>query len=87
VSNDQIENVHLDRVRAFWNAAERIHLETMNVFYQRFAPFGLHRESLKTNYGCAENVGGATFSHPRGPIVVEQVDEVMLQEKGVAHLL
>jgi acyl-CoA synthetase (AMP-forming)/AMP-acid ligase II len=40
---------------------------------------------LKTNYGCAENVGGATFSDPHGPIVVEQVDKAMLQEKGIAR--
>jgi acyl-CoA synthetase (AMP-forming)/AMP-acid ligase II len=85
VRDDQIEGVSLNRVRAFWNAAERIHIETMHVFYKRFAPFGLRRESLKTNYGCAENVGGATFSDPHGPIIVEQVDEVMLQEEGIAH--
>jgi acyl-CoA synthetase (AMP-forming)/AMP-acid ligase II len=84
VRDHQIENVRLDRVRAFWNAAERIHIETLHAFYKRFAPFGLHRDSLKTNYGCAENVGGATFSDPNGSIVVEQVDEVMLQQKGIA---
>jgi acyl-CoA synthetase (AMP-forming)/AMP-acid ligase II len=85
VRDDQIENVRLGRVRAFWNAAERIHLETMHTFYKRFAPFGLHHDSLKTNYGCAENIGGATFSDPYGPIVVEQVDEKTLQQKGIAH--
>lgn len=85
VRDDQIEGVSLHRVRAFWNAAERIHLETIEAFYRRFAPFGLYRNSLKTNYGCAENVGGATFSDPYGPIVVEQVDEVMLQQKGIAR--
>ena len=87
VRDNQIESVRLDRVRAFWNAAERIHLETLQAFYKRFAPFGLHRDSLKTNYGCAENVGGATFSDPYGPIVVEQVDEIMLQQKGIARPL
>lgn len=87
VRDDQIENVRLDQVRAFWNAAERIHIETLQAFYKRFAPFGLQRDSLKTNYGCAENVGGATFSDPNGPIVVEQVDERMLQQKGIARPL
>ncbi|NWG01874.1 MAG: AMP-binding protein [Syntrophaceae bacterium] len=85
VRDDQMEGVRLDRVRAFWNAAERIHLETIQAFYKRFAPFGLHRDSLKTNYGCAENIGGATFSDPHGPIVVEQVDDVVLQQKGMAQ--
>jgi fatty-acyl-CoA synthase len=85
VRDDQIESVRLDRVRAFWNAAERIHIETIQAFYNRFASIGLHRDSLKTNYGCAENVGGATFSDPYGPIVVEQVDGIILQQKGIAH--
>ena len=85
VTDDQIEGVNLNGIRAFWNAAERIHLETIEAFYKRFAPFGLHRDSLKTNYGCAENVGGATFSDPHGPIVVEQVDKAILQEKGIAR--
>ena len=85
VTDEQIEGVNLNGIRAFWNAAERIHIETIDAFYKRFAPFGLRRESLKTNYGCAENVGGATFSDPHGPIVVEQVDKVMLQEKGIAR--
>jgi|GEM_PF-1545766 len=85
VRDDQIESVRLDRVRAFWNAAERIHIETLQTFYKRFASFGLHRDSLKTNYGCAENVGGGTFSDPYGPIVVEEVDERTLQQKGIAR--
>jgi acyl-CoA synthetase (AMP-forming)/AMP-acid ligase II len=85
VRDDQIESVRLDRVRAFWNAAERIHIETLQTFYKRFASFGLHRDSLKTNYGCAENIGGATFSDPYGPIVVEEVDERALQQKGIAY--
>ncbi len=86
VREDQIEGVRLDRVRAFWNAAERIHLETINTFYNRFASFGLRRDALKAVFGCAENVGAATFSDPHGPMVVEQVDEVMLREKGIAQL-
>ena len=85
VRDDQIEGVCLNRVRAFWNAAERIHMETMRAFYKRFAPFGLSRESLKTNYGCAENIGGATFSDPHGPVIIEQVDEAMLQQEGIAR--
>jgi acyl-CoA synthetase (AMP-forming)/AMP-acid ligase II len=85
VRDDQIEGVCLNQVRAFWNAAERIHMETMRAFYKRFAPFGLSHESLKTNYGCAENIGGATFSNPHGPVIIEQVDEAMLQQGGIAR--
>lgn len=85
VHDDEMEGVRLDGVRAFWNAAERIHAETMHTFHQRFAPFGVRFEALKTNYGCAENVGGATFSDPDGTFVVERVDRSSLQEEGIAH--
>jgi acyl-CoA synthetase (AMP-forming)/AMP-acid ligase II len=84
VRDDQIESVRLDRVRGFWNAAERIHLETLQAFYRRFSHIGLRPDALKTNFGCAENVGGATFSDPHGPIVVERLDERMLQQKSIA---
>ena len=78
--NESLEGVRLDRVRAFWNAAERIHLSTIVAFAERFAPFGVRLEALKTNFGCAENVGGATFSDPRGTFVVEHVDPDLLAD-------
>ena len=85
VRDEEIQGVQLDRVRAFWNAAERIHPETISAFYERFKSFGLRRESLKAAYGLAENIGAATFSDPHSPIVVEPLDTSMLQEKGIPH--
>ena len=84
VRDDEIEGVRLDKVRAFWNAAERIHFGTIGRFYERFAPYGVRYEALKTNFGCAENVGGATFSNPDGEFVVERVDSEALQKQRVA---
>jgi len=81
----ELEGVRLDRVRALWNAAERIHATTMRQFHERFAPLGLCAAALKTNYGCAENVGGATFSPASGDFVVEHVDAQALAERGVAR--
>jgi acyl-CoA synthetase (AMP-forming)/AMP-acid ligase II len=82
---DDLEGVRLDHVRAFWNAAERIHYETIIRFHERFAPYGVRREALKTNFGCAENVGGATFSDPLGPFSVERLDRDALYLEGVAR--
>jgi acyl-CoA synthetase (AMP-forming)/AMP-acid ligase II len=79
-----LEGVRLDHVRAFWNAAERIHLETILAFRDRFASYGVRPEALKTNFGCAENVGGATFSDPDGPFVCEWVDRAALYDRHVA---
>lgn len=84
-ADDELEGVRLDGVRALWNAAERIHLGTMDAFHRRFEPYGLAREALKTNFGCAENVGGATFSDPTGTFVHETVDRWALEEDQVAR--
>lgn len=86
VRDDEIEGLRLDRVRALWNAAERIHLSTLEEFHARFAPLGLRREALKTNYGLAENVGGATFSCCDGRFPVEWIDRDVLQRRHIARL-
>ncbi len=84
IRDQELDGVRLDGVRGFWNAAERIHLRTMLDFYERFSRFGLRKSAMKTNFGCAENVGGATFSDPDGEFVVERVDRRALYERGVA---
>jgi acyl-CoA synthetase (AMP-forming)/AMP-acid ligase II len=84
-ADDELERVRLDHVRAFWNAAECIHLETMKAFHRRFAALGVRWEALKTNYGCAENVGGATFSALDAPPRSEVIDRLVLEERGIAQ--
>jgi acyl-CoA synthetase (AMP-forming)/AMP-acid ligase II len=84
--DSEIDGVKLDRVRAFWNAAERIHEETVVAFYRRFSPFGVRREALKTNFGCAENIGGATFSRLDESPPCEHIDRRLLDERGIAQI-
>lgn len=85
ITDSELDGIRLDRVKGFWNAAERIHIETMLEFHKRFENFGVSLESLKTNFGCAENVGGATFSDPDGRFVYEQVDALRLYKEGIAY--
>lgn len=87
VKEEALAGVRLDGVRAFWNAAERIHLSTMKAFHDRFAGYGVAWEALKTNFGCAENVGGATFSDVDGPVRVEWVDRHSLYEEREARVV
>jgi fatty-acyl-CoA synthase len=85
ITDDELRGVRLDSVRGFWNAAERIHLETFASFYRRFRELGLRLGALKTNYGSAENVGGATFGDPTADFVVERVRPDALYERGIAE--
>ncbi len=84
VRDGELEGVRLDRVRQLWNAAERVHYETIVEFQRRFEPYGLRADAVRTNFGCAENVGGATFSDPDGPFVAELVEEAALHQRHLA---
>jgi acyl-CoA synthetase (AMP-forming)/AMP-acid ligase II len=84
IADEELDGVRLDRVRQIWNAAERVHVETMLDFHERFSGLGLEYDALKTNFGCAENVGGATFSDPDGPFRWEEVDLGALHGEGRA---
>ena len=84
-SDKRLENVRLDHVRGFWNAAEKIHLDTMERFADRFEPYGLDRAALKTNFGCAENVGGATFTRRGEAYRSERIDARTFHASQVAE--
>ncbi len=84
VRDHHLKDIDLSRVKAFWNAAERIHLDTMLAFQSKFEQFGVPLSAMKTNFGCAENVGGATFSDAAGNFVVEHVNKRRLYEDGIA---
>ncbi len=87
VTDEEMEGVRLDHVRGFWNAAERIHAESILQFRERFRSFGLAEHAVKTNFGCAENVGGATFSSVSEPPVIERVDRRVLHDEGIARVV
>jgi acyl-CoA synthetase (AMP-forming)/AMP-acid ligase II len=87
VRDEEIQGVRLDQIRAFWNAAERIHPESVSSFYERFKSYGLRRESLKTAYGLAENIGAATFSDLNSTMIVENLNMTMLQEKNTPQVI
>ncbi|MGB5261601.1 MAG: AMP-binding protein [Gammaproteobacteria bacterium] len=84
IRDEQITGIDLAEVRAFWNAAERIHIETMEAFHHRFSPYGVKMAALKTNFGMAENVGGATFSDPEGLFKSETLDQELLFKRNLA---
>jgi acyl-CoA synthetase (AMP-forming)/AMP-acid ligase II len=80
----QLEGLDLSGVRGFWNAAERIHARTYAHFLEVFSDVGVAAEALKTNFGCAENIGGATFTPEGETYVVEHIDPVQFRAEGVA---
>jgi fatty-acyl-CoA synthase len=84
IADAELEGVRLDHVRGFWNAGEKVHIGTFEEFHRRFESRGVRWEALKANFGCAENVGGATFTDPEGALVVERVESAALYERREA---
>jgi acyl-CoA synthetase (AMP-forming)/AMP-acid ligase II len=87
ILDEEVDGVRLDRVRAYWNSTERVHLDTLEAFHARFSPLGVRFDALKTHYSCAESAGGATFSDPGRDITVERVDGELLRKRGVARVV
>ena len=73
VRDKDLEGLDLSRVRGFWNAAERVHPDTLRRFHERFAGCGVRRESLRTNFGCVETIGGVTFTPGASTVRIEHV--------------
>lgn len=84
IRDRELDGVDLGHVVGFWNAAERIHHETIVAFTERFSPYGLRPDAIKTNFGCAENVGGATFTPPGEEVPVEHIDAEVMHERQEA---
>lgn len=86
IREQETEGIRLDHVRGFWNAGEKVHAATFEEFHERFKRLGLRWESLKANFGCAENVGGATFTGMDEGIRVERVETAALHETRTANV-
>lgn len=81
-----LENVDLSHVRAFVNCSEPVRFESHQVFYERFAAYGLRESALTTCYAMAENTFAVTQS-PLGSMArVERLDRHTFQEKQMALL-
>ena len=80
-----LEGLDLSSWRVAFNGAEPVHLETLERFAARLAPYGFRGEALAPVYGLAENCLGVTFSPPgRGP-QADRVKRREFLEKGIAE--
>ena len=80
-----LRGIDLSSWRIAFNGAEPVHMQTLERFAARFAPYGFRRKALSPVYGLAENSVGVTFPPiGRGP----RFDHVRRQaflEKGRAE--
>ncbi len=85
VRDDEIRGLDLSALRLTFNGAEAVSVDTVTRFGERFARYGLRRESMTPVYGLAECSLGLTFPPlGRGPLA-DVVDRSLLLAQGRAQ--
>lgn len=85
VPDDELQGLDLSCWRAAMNGSEPVHAATLELFRQRFGPFGFDWRAMMPVYGLAESGVGLAFPPlGRGP-KIDVIDRQVLHEKGYAE--
>lgn len=84
VRTRDLEGMDLSHVRMVLSGSEVVRFESMNVFLERFGPYGLREQALASGYGMAEVTLAATVSRTGTPPTVDWVLLEDLQQRGKA---
>lgn len=79
-----LEGVNLSTWRAIINCSEPVHVESHDLFYEKFSAYGLKKSALQTCYAMAENVFAVTQSPLDGTPAVDVIDREMFMTKRLA---
>ena len=82
VKDEEMEGADLSRWRLALNGAEQVSVEAARRFSDRFSRWGFRPSALIPVYGLAEAALAVTFSPPRAPLRMVQVDAVELARTG-----
>ena len=81
IRDDEMEGLDLSSLRLCCNGAEPCFCDSHRMFVERFAPWGLDRDSLGIVYGMAEVTNSVIAAGHREPIVVDPIDRSVLQRE------
>ncbi|MCL4273084.1 MAG: AMP-binding protein [Anaerolineales bacterium] len=79
-----LEGVDLSSWRAIINCSEPVHVESHDLFHEKFSAYGLKKSALQTCYAMAENVFAVTQSPLDGTPVVDVIDRETFMTKRLA---
>jgi len=79
-----LENVDLSSWRAIINCSEPVHVESHDIFYEKFSAYGLKKSALQTSYAMAENVFAVTQSPLDGTPAVDEIDRETFMTQRLA---
>lgn len=90
IREEEMVGLDLSSWRLLLNGAELVYPESLQMFYARFAPHGLHHKALRVVYGMTENVGAISMTPALAadePWLVDWVTPAALIEQSKAHSL
>lgn len=79
-----LEGVNLSSWRAIINCSEPVHVESHDLFHEKFSAYGLKKSALQTCYAMAENVFAVTQSPLDGTPAVDVIDHETFMTKRLA---
>lgn len=79
-----LENVNLSSWRAIINCSEPVHIESHNLFFEKFSAYGLNYSALQTCYAMAENVFAVTQSPLDKTPAIDEIDRETFMTKRFA---
>lgn len=79
-----LENVNLSSWRAVINCSEPVHIESQNLFFEKFSSYGLNYSALQTCYAMAENVFAVTQSPLDKTPTIDEIDRETFMTKRLA---
>jgi len=79
-----LEGVNLSTWRVIVNCSEPVHIESHDLFFEKFSSHGLKRSALQTCYAMAENVFAVTQSPLEGTPSVDEIDRETFMTKRLA---
>jgi acyl-CoA synthetase (AMP-forming)/AMP-acid ligase II len=79
-----LENVNLSTWRAIINCSEPVHVESHDLFFEKFSSYGLNYSALQTCYAMAENVFAVTQSPLDKTPVVDEIDREIFMTQRLA---
>ncbi|MEJ2082899.1 MAG: AMP-binding protein [Acidobacteriota bacterium] len=85
IRDEDLEGVRLDSLRMVINCSEPVRAESHEMFFRRFAPYGLRREALAACYAMAETTFAVTQTPPCTEARTISVSRQQV-EKGIAAL-
>lgn len=79
-----LENVNLSSWRAIINCSEPVHVESHNLFFEKFSSYGLNHSALQTCYAMAENVFAVTQSPLDKTPATDEIDREIFMTQRLA---